>query len=259
MTSYAWSGLNEAMNGASEQRLSTRGGGRHEARMGATDDCYPRRQAGRHGRAHLRHDEGLAMSRYSALARDKPAGLEVHESGAVGALVLRQIALSVVFGSSGQLVSIDDLTGGSRVKRAVNRMLVPRILEGPKTNFSNFLWDRSRFALGVRRTRAPLSNCCFVYWAFHNFRSLHQRVLSDTSDVAVQSFLKFLDNWSPETIESIDIFGDKLDLNVVFRFQYDDDFLHNQPSARAIWKRLGGEKEILDFNLVERRHTTPAP
>jgi CRISPR-associated protein (Cas_Csd1) len=191
------------------------------------------------------------MTRYPALARDDPAGLDVHGSGPVGSLVLRQVALSVVFGSAGQLVGVDDLTRGSGIKRAANRMLVPRLVEAPKTTFTNFLWDRSRRALGVRRTREPSGYCSWDHWALDDFRSFHRRILGDPSDLALQAFLKFVDRWSP-AMTAIPAFADRLDPNVVFRFQYDDDFLHNRPAAREIWKPLDGGESVTALNTAGR-------
>jgi hypothetical protein len=173
-----------------------------------------------------------------------------------GPLVRKPIALSVVFSSSGQLVGIEDLTSCSATRRIERTSLAPQILGASSPNF---LWDRSRYALGVRRRRGPTARYGLDDSAFNAFRRYHRLVLGDTSDLALQAFLKFLDQWSPAMHGAIPTFGDRLEPNVVFRFQYEDDFLHNQPAARRIWARMAGGQAVFDLNIADRQVREESP
>jgi hypothetical protein len=150
--------------------------------------------------------------------------------------VCKQIGLSVVFGASGQLIGIDDLTVRSGMKPAERRMLVPRIAETSNSMSVNFLWDRCRYALGARRRPNAAYHYCLDDPTLQGLTRFYHHMLGETQDLSLKAFLKFLDHRSPAVTEAIPILEDSRDPNVVFRFQYDDDFLHNLPAARRIWQ-----------------------
>jgi transposase len=155
--------------------------------------------------------------------------------------VRRNISFSVVFSPSGRLVSFESLPTFARAGARNRRMSVPRLSGRARGAASNFLWDTTGRALGVRRSRSPSCDYCFDQPAFQAFRSFHVKTLGGTSDPALKAFLTFLDRWSPEMFEGAPGFMDKLDANLVFRFQYDDIFLHERHASGQIWKRFVAE------------------
>jgi CRISPR-associated protein Csd1 len=150
----------------------------------------------------------------------------------------QKISFVMVFGSSGQLVAVEDLPNYPLIKRTEKLMTVPRIQGSPDGPPVNFLWDRTAFAIGVSKDLRTAPGYRINHEAFACFRVLHAVALEGVADTAVQAFLKFLARWSPEQfLQALD-FREKLDLNLAFRFQYDDEFLHERHAARLAWRRI---------------------
>lgn len=168
-------------------------------------------------------------------AFDRP-GDDVPEGGPEPGFTHKHIAFAVVIGASGQFAGVEDLPGYDQPRRA--RMKVPQPRRRTRGMVANFLYDKTGFALGIRGDKNAEDGFRFDAAAFDCFRQLHRTALDGVGDTAVQVFLKFLDQWSPQDFQHVPGFRDKLDQNLAFRFQYDDEFLHERHAARLAWKRL---------------------
>ena len=115
-------------------------------------------------------------------------------------------------------------------------MAVPQARRRPKALAVNFLWGKTDQALGISARPGTSGGFRVDAKAFEGFRTLHKVALYGISDTALEAFLKFLDQWSPEDFQHVPDFQDKLGLNLVFRFQYDDEFMHERHAARLAWK-----------------------
>jgi CRISPR-associated protein Csd1 len=148
----------------------------------------------------------------------------------------KHVAFAVVIGASGQLAGVEVLPGYGQGRRP--RMMVPQPRRRTRDLVANFLCDNTAYALGIRG--APRSEAGFRTdpAAFGCFRALHDEILDGVADTAVRAFLRFLQRWSPEGFLEVPGFSDKLDLTLAFRFQYDDEFLHERHAARLAWKRF---------------------
>lgn len=148
-----------------------------------------------------------------------------------------KISFCVVFGSSGQLVAVEDLIRHPSAKRA-QKIVVPQIRDGSNGSVANFLWHRTTFALGIGKNVRTAPGYYISNEAFRCFRALHIVALEGVTDTSLQAFLRFLTWWTPDQFLQVPAFRDRIGLNLVFRFQYDDEFLHERHAARLAWKRI---------------------
>jgi CRISPR-associated protein Csd1 len=168
---------------------------------------------------------------------DDPQGQAIGQAPE-GSLRRQRISLSAVIGPSGRLVGVEPISGYAPGNRAEKPMAVPQTRRRPKALAVNFLWGKTDQALGISaRPRNP-GGFRVDTKAFEGFRMLHKVALYGISDTALEAFLKFLDQWSPEDFRHVSDFQGKLGLSLVFRFQYDDEFLHERHAARLAWKRV---------------------
>jgi CRISPR-associated protein Csd1 len=139
---------------------------------------------------------------------------------------VRRIAFCLVIGPSGQLVRLEDLganTPGALVRGA------PRV---SRELAANFLYGHTRFALGLRPDSRSGSGAKVDFKAFECFRNLHLEALADTPDLPLQAFLKFLDRWSPADFGEFPSLVERAGQLMAFRFQYDDELLHERHKAQ---------------------------
>lgn len=155
-----------------------------------------------------------------------------------------KIHLSMVIGVRGQLLGVENLQTVF-TRRSDRLMAVPQSYDDADPAPVNFLWDKTGSALGVRRRRGLEGVSQSDDAAFRRFKFFHRAALLGISDMGVEAFLKFLDEWSPDQAKAHAEVLANLDHNVVFRFQYDDGFLHERPAARAAWRYLLGQRRLL--------------
>ncbi len=153
----------------------------------------------------------------------------------------RRIAFCLVFSPSGRLVGIEEPQVAAAAGGGVRRMSVPQLRGRLRGALPNFLWGKTGHALGVRGSRNPLYGYRVDEAAIDAFRRFHEKALCETADPALKTFLTFLNRWSPEMLEAEPGFLDRLDCSLVFRFQYDDVFLHEREASRRIWRRMASE------------------
>ena len=165
-----------------------------------------------------------------------PADLAPVCDGDLG-YVRRLVSFCVVFGPQGQFVAAEDLVSWGPSGRSSIPMMLPRAQHRDAGHVVNFLWDRYGCQLGAGDVRggkraAPESARLEVY------RKRHQEILGEVKDRPLATFLTFLDTWKPDfasispgrRVPRVGLF--------VFRFQYDDEFLHERHAARLAWDRL---------------------
>ena len=126
-------------------------------------------------------------------------------------------------------------------------MLAPQRQLRAHGGFSGFLWGSSLHALGLRRAHGA-GEVRADAETFNRFRTFHRVVLAGARDPSLRAFLEFLKDWRPEWAFVRDELEAVAGGSVVFRFQYDEYFLHESHAARLIWSRLlgapGGEDPI---------------
>lgn len=101
-----------------------------------------------------------------------------------------------------------------------------------------FLWDNSAYVLGV--TGKDMD----AWKRFEAFRNYHITSLSGAVSPGLRAFVKFLELWSPEQINQLDLPSEIIDRNIVFRFTEERSFLHDSEEAQLVWKNINAPDTI---------------
>ncbi len=145
-----------------------------------------------------------------------------------------KIDFVLVLSSSGEVIDVERrpwrIAGFRR-----GALLVPSALFPGPHGPSGFLWGHSTHALGLSRSRRGVLKVDEV--AFNHFRTFHRAVLSKAADPSIRAFLLFLQRWTPASLDTSRPAYEVLGGTVAFRFQYENDFLHERDAARRIWAR----------------------
>jgi CRISPR-associated protein Csd1 len=140
----------------------------------------------------------------------------------------------IVLDPAGQVVDVQDLRDVSGKKPAPKQYRVPASFPRPGTTpRSFFLWDNTKFSLGVTRTEEK-NKWQYTNGHWNAFRSLHIDRIFDSSDVGLTSLLRFIEGWRPEYFGRSPFHADMLDANVMFRLDGDLCFLHERAAAKAL-------------------------
>lgn len=150
-----------------------------------------------------------------------------------------KIGYAIVLASHGSVVDVIDLRD-SRGKKPVSRLLsVPQAEKRTVGVKSNFLWDKTSYALGVSASSKRSEQ------EHEAFKSLHRQALAESDDPGLKALLAFLDAWKPGQFRETPHFARQgeamLDANVVFRLDGEPRFLHERPAAREVWNRQQGQ------------------
>jgi len=165
-----------------------------------------------------------------------PADLTPIGTGVSG-YVRQTVHYCFVVGPQGQLISMDEvlsLSGSSGLK-----MALPEPPTRSDRLFVNFLWDRRQSQREAGVSRQPARRREAEESRYAAFRAFQRTILDGVTDKPLVAFLKFLDGWTPDFVEQAYRHNGYGDGNFVFRFQYDDEFLHERHAARLAWERVG--------------------
>lgn len=111
-----------------------------------------------------------------------------------------------------------------------------------------FLWDNSKFVLGVgidktAKGQAAKGQAASYPGHFAAFRDLHHQLIGDDDDAGLQALLRFVDGWTEARFQSAPFSADMLEANIAFMLDGDCNeqgaprLLHDRPAARRIWER----------------------
>lgn len=175
----------------------------------------------------------------SALADYYQRLLDDEDSGVAAPGYSQQnIGYVVVLAPDGDVIAVHDEHASNGKKRIAKALSVPQPEKRTVAVKSNFLWDKTSYALGVSATskRSEQEHAAF--------KALHRQALAGSDDVGLQALLAFLDRWAPDSLTTHPRFAEHgdalLDANVVFRLDGELRHLHERPAARAAWERLQG-------------------
>ena len=150
-----------------------------------------------------------------------------------------RIGYTVVLAADGSVVAVEDEHDHNGKKRVAKALSVPQPEKRTAGIKSNFLWDKTSYALGVSASskRSEQEHAAF--------KALHQQALAGSDDAGVRALLAFLASWPPAQFAEHPQFarhGDALpDANVVFRLEGDSGYLHERAAARTAWERQQGQ------------------
>lgn len=149
----------------------------------------------------------------------------------------KKIDFSLVLNSSGEVIDVERPPWRMSGKRCRSSLLVPYRPFLGAGGLSGFLWGQSLHALGVGRSKRD-GEFTTNLQAFNRFRAFHRAVLSEAKSPSIQAFVLFLQRWEPEALDKLGRASEAAGGAVVFRFQYENGFLHESHAARLIWARL---------------------
>lgn len=147
-----------------------------------------------------------------------------------------KIGYTIVLDGGGRVVAVEDEHDYDSKKRVAKALSVPEPEKRTVAVKSNFLWDKTSYALGVSASskRSAQEHAAF--------KTLHQQALGGSEDPGLRALLTFLDTWSPAQFADHPQFSRHgealLDTNLVFRLEGDTGYLHQRATARAAWERL---------------------
>jgi hypothetical protein len=148
----------------------------------------------------------------------------------------RKIGFCLVIDARGHVVGIEDFPDPNYlwVPKAAPQAEAPIDIDEK----SEFLWSNAGKALGGYKDGRQPAGYRLATLLFQRFRNFHEENLRQTTDSSLLAFLRFLQVWSPSDLEAWPEIAARLDQNLVFRFKYDDELLHERHCARLIWKKI---------------------
>ena len=146
-----------------------------------------------------------------------------------------RIAYAIVLSDAGEAVAVSPLPERSGNAPGPTSCEVPHAVRRTSRPVANFLWDKTAYVFGVKRhpvTRRP----CPANGEHDAFRELHEGLLAGgADDKGLQALLCFLRVWDPNDYDALPHAEAMLGLNVIFRLQGEQDWLHERPEAKLAW------------------------
>lgn len=161
-----------------------------------------------------------------------------------------KISFAILLSPDGRAIDIQPLLDMSGKRPRPRPLLVPQPVKRTSGIASNFLWDKTAYALGVKRD-IDLGGQVPAVREHTAFKALHEAMLAGSEDEGLRALMAFLDTWRPEDYDGLHHAEEMLDTNVVF--QLDDgtrEFLHDRSKARQIWANCSGQSEAEGLCLV---------
>ena len=164
------------------------------------------------------------------------------------------ISFVVVLSRRGEPVDVQDVRDTSSKTPRPRRIVVPRPVKRTGQPAPNFLWDKTAFSLGVKRDDG--ANHPVPALREHTaFKECHRRLLADVDDEAIRAFLLFLNGWRADDYERLRYAQEMLNVNIAFRLDWEEAFLHERSAAEAVWlNHLANEEGAGGLCLVTGEH-----
>ncbi|WP_110647215.1 type I-C CRISPR-associated protein Cas8c/Csd1 [Salinicola peritrichatus] len=143
-----------------------------------------------------------------------------------------KISYALVFSHQGEPVAIDDLRDTSGKTPRPRPQQVPVDKRRTSGIHAYPLWDKTAYALGV--TASEGRRLADEHAAF---KARQFELFGGCDDPELQAFLVLLDQWQPERLVALPGYSEEvLDTNVVFRLEGQQRYLHENPTARSLWR-----------------------
>lgn len=149
-----------------------------------------------------------------------------------------KISYVIMLKEDGEVIDVLDIQDTGGKKPTPRNLSVPQAPKRSVNIASCFLWDKTSYVLGVSASskRSEQEHAAF--------KALHNEALASEQDPGLKALLAFLKNWHPEQFQQRPAFTRQgeamLDANIVFRLGDESRYLHERPTARAVWARLSG-------------------
>lgn len=142
-----------------------------------------------------------------------------------------KIHFAIVLNKEGNVVQVLDLRETDRNKKIPKQLIVPQSVKRTNAILPNFLWDNSKYVLGISKNKSDRAIECF-----NAFRDYHIELGKDLQDEGYKALLKFFEKWKPEDLEALGYKDEILNSNIVFKFEDDSNlFLHERQAIKELW------------------------
>jgi CRISPR-associated protein Csd1 len=147
----------------------------------------------------------------------------------------KSIDVCIWLNADGSIANVNDLNDYAGKKPLARRLTVPQEVIRTSGVSSNFLWDKTAYALGIGRDKDKKS-IRYTEKEHEAFKLLHTERLVTTDDPGLRALLSFLETWTPDKFEGDARFtAGMLDKNVVFGLAGGElEYLHDRPAARVL-------------------------
>ena len=145
-----------------------------------------------------------------------------------------RISFAIVLSDAGKAVAVSPLSEACAQSPARRLCEVPHPVRRTSRPVANFLWDKTGYAVGVKRdpaTRRP----CRAHREHDAFRELHEGLLVGVADDGLRALVRFLRTWDPNDYGALPHAESMLGSNVIFRLEGEQDWLHERPAAKLAW------------------------
>jgi CRISPR-associated protein Csd1 len=147
------------------------------------------------------------------------------------------ISFAIVIARDGSIVDITDLRDHSSRRPRPKALLVPKPpadRSGTK-RVSAFLWDNSKYALGIGRNKDGIF---FTPDQVREFKLFHSEALHTATDVQLVAFRAFVEKWTSDAYASQRYAEELPEAKIVFRLDGEDCFVHETVAAQNIWQEI---------------------
>ena len=145
-----------------------------------------------------------------------------------------RIAYAIVLSEAGEAVAVSPLPGHSGRAPGPSVCQVPQAVRRTSRPAANFLWDKTAYVLGAKRD--PVTRkACPAHREHRAFQELHERLLAGAEDDGLRALLRFVRAWDSNDYGALPNAEAMLGLNVIFRLDGDEQWLHERPAARSVW------------------------
>lgn len=155
------------------------------------------------------------------------------------------ISFCVILSAQGEIVDIADHRDMSGKKPRPKKLMVPTPLMRTSAAKSFYLWDKTAYVFGVKKSADPDNNLLDAASREHStFVEFHKEMIGDNDDVGLQALLTFLtEKWNAKYYLDLRSANDMLDTNIVFKLDRDDHLLHERRAAKDSWDRYMSHSE----------------
>ena len=148
-----------------------------------------------------------------------------------------RVAFALVLDTDGDIVNVQSLMDTSGKKPMPRRLSVPRAELRTVKVVPNFLWDNTKYVLGVEKGEEGWT---VSRGRWHDeFKRLHEEELGDATDPSLVAVAKFVRTWEPRDFDKWSSREGLLGANVVFRLDGVSGFAHGSHEAAALVRRRG--------------------
>lgn len=154
-----------------------------------------------------------------------------------------RVSFALVLDRDGHIVDVQSLLDTSGKKPRPGRRSVPRARQRSSNVVSNFLWDNTKYVLGIEEDNSEDGWRVSSGRPHDAFKELHEKKLRDATDPSLVAVAGFVRTWDPDGFGKLPRKSDLPGANVVFRLDGANEFAHESDEAATLVRRWMRERE----------------